>query len=608
MLWVAEAFGNQRAVSIFLLEVLGEVTQSEAHAAGGEVGLASGVEDEEAAKLGDQGQTVGAGERIPVDPFVAVFEPQSSSGPAKARRKERESPRRCRCGKCLSLLSLSSRRFLLILPGIMKSCSVLVLLTLAGLWFLLSQSGLPEKEDPTEPSAELRDSPRRDENRLTESDILGAGYSWEKVGGLILRPGDPLPDLKLDPKSFSERYRAILADDSLSHRDRGTKLDLLAKSYVIKNGIEASLAGLHQFFGEGRIKNRIIATMFQYAEASQGELAGLVADLKTNEEQEWAYSALFSRIPREGFIDPALFDFFPLPEHAAGGFSDFIVPLVGRKNLSLEQGIDFMTQAFGREVSDDRMTHYLRRLMEGNPEPIVQFCLTEIDDSSPVRDRILRFYLTDEMARSPEAGFNSLLELSRAHPEAIGGEHFSHAMGEFLKTDRRKALEWFKESADQLPDQTKDAMQGAIVLDSANDEKFQAAWDQLESIGDRETREQVERHLWDREAAVVSEEVSRDPQGLMENLMTGASPHPEFWIKQGFQGWHQANAHDANSWYAENQTRLNPSQTQHVARAYAEIALGEGDLDLARQWTGQVVDPAFRQKLIDQIDAATQAD
>jgi len=88
VLWVAEAFGKQRAVSIFLLEVLGEVAQGEAHAAGGEVGLALGVEDEEAAKLGHQGETVGAGERIPVDPFVAVFEPESGSRPAKHGAKD----------------------------------------------------------------------------------------------------------------------------------------------------------------------------------------------------------------------------------------------------------------------------------------------------------------------------------------------------------------------------------------------------------------------------------------------------------------------------------------------------------------------------------------
>jgi len=39
--------------------------------------------------------------------------------------------------------------------------------------------------------------------------------------------------LALDPESFGKRYKEILADESLSHRERGPKLDLLAKSYLI---------------------------------------------------------------------------------------------------------------------------------------------------------------------------------------------------------------------------------------------------------------------------------------------------------------------------------------------------------------------------------------
>lgn len=63
---VAEAFGKEGAVSVFLLEVAGECAQGEAHAAGGEVGFAPGFEDEKSPELGDEGQAAASGERIPV--------------------------------------------------------------------------------------------------------------------------------------------------------------------------------------------------------------------------------------------------------------------------------------------------------------------------------------------------------------------------------------------------------------------------------------------------------------------------------------------------------------------------------------------------------------
>jgi hypothetical protein len=90
----------------------------------------------------------------------------------------------------------------------------------------------------------------------------------------------------------------------------------------------------------------------------------------------------------------------------------------------------------------------------------------------------------------------------------------------------------------------------------------------------------------------------------LESVQTGNADHAEYWIREGFLSWFTQNPGDANRWYSENKSRLSPSQSQHVARAYAEVALGEGDINLARQWADQVIDPDFKQKLVEQIDAA----
>lgn len=84
---IAEAFGADGAVSVFILEVSGKFAQGEAQAAGGKVGFAPGIDHKETAQLGDQGQAARPGERVPVDPFVAVLEAQGLPGPVERGTK-----------------------------------------------------------------------------------------------------------------------------------------------------------------------------------------------------------------------------------------------------------------------------------------------------------------------------------------------------------------------------------------------------------------------------------------------------------------------------------------------------------------------------------------
>jgi hypothetical protein len=86
---IAEALGEEGTVSVFFLEVIGEFAQAEPHAAGGEVGFAPGFQDEKSSELGDEWQAASSGERIPVDPFIAILEPQSRSRPAQHGAKHR---------------------------------------------------------------------------------------------------------------------------------------------------------------------------------------------------------------------------------------------------------------------------------------------------------------------------------------------------------------------------------------------------------------------------------------------------------------------------------------------------------------------------------------
>jgi hypothetical protein len=179
-------------------------------------------------------------------------------------------------------------------------------------------------------------------------------------------------------------------------------------------------------------------------------------------------------------------------------------------------------------------------------------------------------------------------------------------MGFFLEADRRAALQWFNENKNSLPGAAEDTLHGAVSLNSVQHGEFKEAWQRLDQIDDPVVRQRFEDQIWAKESRIIAEETERDPAGFVDNLTFGGSPHAQFWIKKGFRDWYQQSPNDANSWFAENQSKMNPDQSQHIARAYAEVALEQGDVALAREWSARVVDPEFRKKLVEQIEAKEQ--
>jgi hypothetical protein len=124
-------------------------------------------------------------------------------------------------------------------------------------------------------------------------------------------------------------------------------------------------------------------------------------------------------------------------------------------------------------------------------------------------------------------------------------------------------------------------------------------------IVDPVIKKEINDAIWTGELRSVKLQAQTDPLKTLDSLVSGASPHEEYWIKEGFKTWFSSSPDSANEWFSKNERTLTPSQTQHVARAYAEVALSEGNVDLARQWSEQVVDAEFKEKLVNQIEAAT---
>jgi hypothetical protein len=80
---VVETLGKQGAEIVDALPLGGQFAQREAEALAGEIRAAVRVDDGESAQLDDELEAVGAGYRVPADPFVAVLEAFGGTRPAE---------------------------------------------------------------------------------------------------------------------------------------------------------------------------------------------------------------------------------------------------------------------------------------------------------------------------------------------------------------------------------------------------------------------------------------------------------------------------------------------------------------------------------------------
>jgi hypothetical protein len=172
--------------------------------------------------------------------------------------------------------------------------------------------------------------------------------------------------------------------------------------------------------------------------------------------------------------------------------------------------------------------------------------------------------------------------------------------------DVDRAIQWVESSGGGLVLEHRDQAYGGIVTRVGSKGEFDVARNWIDKIENPNTRKIVENDLWNDERKFVRSASKESPQQLLEDIKSGESVHEEYWMKEGFKTWFSSSPDDANTWYSENERTLTPSQSQHVARAYAEVALKQGDVGLAREWADRVVDPEFKEKLVNQIEAASR--
>ena len=217
----------------------------------------------------------------------------------------------------------------------------------------------------------------------------------------------------------------------------------------------------------------------------------------------------------------------------------------------------------------------------------------------PIEGTAFDQFVREGLYRDPD---QMLARLAEAHAP----DYLEAGLRQWLKIDSKAALEWGRENSSRLSPRQRDHLVLASLAHQADGRDFREAWMMLERVEDPEVRSRAESKIWESERKAVFAEVAENPEAFLGSIATGQSQHEDYWMKEGFKKWFSTSSAEANQWFEDNKRTLSPQQSQHIARAYAEVALEQGDIGLAREWSTRVVDPEFKQKLVDQIEAKAQ--
>lgn len=123
------------------------------------------------------------------------------------------------------------------------------------------------------------------------------------------------------------------------------------------------------------------------------------------------------------------------------------------------------------------------------------------------------------------------------------------------------------------------------------------AWDHANHINDPEIRKKVEGQIWSKERDMVRKAVNQSPQQAITDLVSGKTPHKDYWLEEAMDTWMAKDFDKAEKWYQGNWQSLPAEKSQYMAASFARRAIKSGDLDLARQWATYIRDQKTKTRI-----------
>ena len=193
---------------------------------------------------------------------------------------------------------------------------------------------------------------------------------------------------------------------------------------------------------------------------------------------------------------------------------------------------------------------------------------------------------TDRERRAIQTGILFALVESKGNGDAGKSEELVRAALELSKTGKI------------------DANNISIILRGTFSGEPFKKWEILEDAGAGLPPAAAERVL----SETVPEMVTSDMTKAMQILTTSnASKYSVPILSSAISTMYKNAPDQANEWVLKNLASIDPATGQRVIFRVAQVAIKNGEIDTAKQWSDRLLNPGVKQQLLDQIKAAQPA-
>jgi len=189
-----------------------------------------------------------------------------------------------------------------------------------------------------------------------------------------------------------------------------------------------------------------------------------------------------------------------------------------------------------------------------------------------------------------------------------GSEVFSAGLESYFRTNPVAAERWIAESRASFSPFELEVVSTVAAKNLVAKNDLSRARQELEKISDPKIHARVEGWIWAKERDQLRKEVTGKPSDTVQGIVDGTSNFESYWLEEAVHTWVSKDFDAANAWYEKNWDSLPKEKAQYVAAGFATQAIGQGDVDTARQWAAMIQDAKTKARIEANIAKATSSE
>ena len=436
-------------------------------------------------------------------------------------------------------------------------------------------------------------------------------------------------DVKKEAVGAEQQLALKMSQQSSVNRANSTRLH--ADSLRVKlDQISDDLSKEERYFlqrqlVEELVKDRGLLGALSWIETSFAEDSGKKSDL------------LLMGLLSAPELDSTLLDVLQRPEYKEiadrwAGLIENPFGTLPKVNITIEELVGFDPQSLG---SQKFVGLVVGELLSSNPADDAQLfltlkslnltpmslsdCLSQLSRSKPKvalnlvinilnedPKRDVKFAMVRIVDNLIEGGFQDAAAIVIDNYGGLGADPVAQVFRSWIDYDISEVVKWLDTHGGKLEISIQDGISKQFAGKAVTEREFDTARLWAESVTDAAVKKSIDDEIWLAERKILLDQVKTDPVTAVSALVRGDTGFQDFYIKDAFESWFEADFDAANRWYLENKAQIPDHKKQHIARAYTNEAIAAGDLDLAQQWLTQVVDPTFKSALEAKIESAVK--